>query len=68
MNVTPIQPSTARPVASRDLPATAPSIGSRVRRWFRRDEEGPSAVIALVLVLAATGLVEFTAYLLTRFP
>lgn len=68
MNVTPIQPSAAPEGASRTLPVTATSLSSRVRRWFSKDEEGPSAVIALVLVLAGTGLVEFTAYLLTRFP
>lgn len=63
MNVTPIHPSEAR----RTLPA-APSRAERLRRWFGRDEEGPSFVVAVVLVLAGTGLVEFTAYLLTRLP
>lgn len=63
MNVTPIQPSEA----SR-TPRTAPTRAERFRRWFARDEEGPSLVIAVVLVLAGTGLVEFTAYLLTRLP
>lgn len=68
VTLNPAPPSAAQS-ASRTLPAASlPTAGARVRRWFGREEEGPSVVIAVVLVLAGTGLVEFTAYLLTRFP